>query len=115
MKKLSILSIFLLLYGNSSCSSDSETIDPPNNNSKVTYTGTVQAIIDGSCISCHGNPLASGAPMTLLTAEEVKEAIENRDLIGRIENGNMPPAGNQDLTAAQIQAVKDWEANNFAN
>ena len=115
MKKLFILSIFILLYGVSSCSSDSETIDPPNNNNNVTYTGTIQAIIDGSCISCHGNPLASGAPMALLTSAEVKEAIQNRNLIGRIENGTMPPAGNQDLTADQIQAVKDWEANNFAN
>jgi mono/diheme cytochrome c family protein len=115
MKKLSILSIFFLLYGISSCSSDSETVDPPNNNNNVTYSGTVKAIIDGSCISCHNDPVNSGAPMPLLTLGQVKEAIENRDLIGRIENGSMPPAGNQDLNAAQIQAIKDWEANNFAD
>jgi len=112
MKKLTILLIFL--FGISSCSTESEPVDPPISNSDVTYIGTVKAIIDGSCISCHGSPLASGAPMALLTVAEVKEAIQNRDLIGRLENGSMPPPGNQDLTAAEIQAVKDWEANNFA-
>jgi mono/diheme cytochrome c family protein len=113
MKKLPILLIFL--YGISSCSSDSATVDPPITNNNVTYTGTVKAIIDGSCISCHNDPPNSGAPMSLLTLAQVKEAIQNRNLIGRIENGSMPPAGNQDLTTAQVQAVKDWEANNFAN
>jgi len=113
MKKMSILLIFFLLFAISSCSSD-DSVDPPANNG-VTYTGNVKAIIDANCLNCHGNPPTNAAPMSLLTSAEVKEAIQNRNLIGRIENGTMPPAGNPDLSAAQIQAVKDWEANNFAN
>ena len=111
MKKLIILSISLLVL--SSCSSDDESMDPIDNG--ISYMGNVKAIMDTNCISCHGDPLANGAPMPLLTLANVKEAIQNRDLIGRIEDGTMPPAGSADLSAAQIQTVKDWKANNYAN
>ena len=111
MKKLSFLSIFFLLFAISSCSSDSEPMDPPSNG--VTYTGDVKAIIDANCISCHGDPILNGAPMPLLTSAEVKEAVQNRNLIGRIEDGSMPSGASPDLTAAQIQAVKDWEVDGF--
>jgi len=79
----------------------------------VTYTGTVKAIIDTNCTTCHGDPILNGAPMNLLTLAAVKEAIENRNLIGRVEDGSMPPGNAQDFTPAQIQALKDWEANNL--
>jgi len=119
MKKLPLLFVFVLLYSIMSCSPDSddadEMITDPPVNTNVTYTASVKAIIDNSCISCHGDPLTNGAPMPLLTLENVKEAVENRNLISRIENGSMPPGNAQDLTAAQVQAVKDWQANSFAN
>ena len=91
-----------------SCSSDSD--DDPNMNS-VTYSTNVKAIIDGNCLGCHGNPTANGAPMSLITYTQVKEAVENRNLIGRIENGSMPPAGA--LTSAQIQLIKNWQSGGF--
>jgi len=53
--------------------------------------------------------------MSLLTRATVQEAVENRGLIGRVENGSMPPGAAPDLTAAQVQAIKDWQTNNFAN
>jgi len=48
-------------------------------------------------------------------SDDTDEMIKNRNLISRIENGSMPPGNAQDLTAAQVQAVKDWQANSFAN
>ncbi|VAW22635.1 hypothetical protein MNBD_BACTEROID04-112, partial [hydrothermal vent metagenome] len=36
-----------------------------------------------------------------------KEAIQNRNLIGRIEDGSMPLNGS--LSSIQIKAIKDWE------
>jgi len=113
MKKLFILSIVFLLFIITSCSSGSEDNNmnpPPNNN--VTYAGNIKAIIDGACLNCHVDPPINGAPMPLITLANVQEAVQNRDLIGRVENGSMPPAGN-DLTAAQVQAIKDWQSGGF--
>ena len=110
-----LMTIVFLAIVSVSCSSDSDDgpMDPidPMLDTSVTYSGTVKAIVDSNCISCHGDPLANGAPMPLLSFDNVQEAVQNRNLIGRIENGSMPPNGN--LTAAQILAVKGWEAGNF--
>ena len=110
MKKLilpSVLCLSLLIF---SCSNDSDNdvnpVDPPPNNN-VTYTNAIKTIMDGNCTSCHGNPLTNGAPMPLLTFNNVKDAVQNRGLIGRVENGTMPPNGS--LTSSQIQAIKDWQ------
>ncbi len=111
MKKLLILPILILLFIITSCSSGSEDdMNPPVND--VTYAGNVKAIIDGACLNCHTDPLANGAPMPLLTLANVQEAVQNRGLIGRVENGSMPPSG-ADLSAAQVQAIKDWETGGF--
>jgi len=98
---------FLLI----SCSSDDDdTTIPVQNN--ITYAGNVKAILDGSCLDCHGDPTDNGAPMSLTTFDEAKEAVLNRDLIGRVANGSMPSVGT-DLTDAQVQIIKDWEAGGF--
>ena len=116
MKKSIFLTVVLLAMINISCSSDSEEgpmIEPPPDlDTSVTYSGTVKAIIDSRCIVCHGDPLANGAPMPLLTLANVQEAVQNRALISRVENGSMPPTG-ADLTAAQVLAIKGWQAGSF--
>ena len=114
MKKHIFITFVLLAFLNVSCSSDSDNesiMEPPAGGDDVTYTGNVKAIIDSNCISCHGDPLRNDAPMPLLSSANVQQAIQNRNLIGRIENGSMPPNGS--LTAAQIQAVKDWQTQGF--
>ena len=109
MKKLLIISVFVFIA--MSCSSESDDpMEPPVKD--VTYKDDVKSIIDSKCISCHASTPQNGAPMALVTSAQVKEAIENRDLIGRITNGSMPP-GNENLTAAQIQLIEDWEKNSF--
>ena len=98
------------------CSSD-ESDDPILNNpdpepvsTQVTYA-TVAVIMSGNCNSCHGATPSSGAPMSLTSLTEVKEAIESRNLIGRIENGSMPPNGS--LSSTQINNIKAWQAQGF--
>ena len=114
MKNIALLSVFVLLYGVTSCTSDnSDDMDPPVDNG-VYYTGNIKTIIDTNCISCHGSPVANGAPMMLVTLTHVKDAIKDRNLIGRVENGSMPNGNLPDLTVDEVQAIKDWEANNFA-
>jgi mono/diheme cytochrome c family protein len=111
MKNKSILLLFVLLYGITSCSSDDGITDKPVE--LVTFTGTVKAIMNNHCVSCHASSPINGAPMPLVTLEEVKEAVQNRNLVGRIEDGSMPPDPAPDLSAEEIQAIKDWRIGNF--
>ena len=112
MKKLLVLPMLLLFFVVTSCSSssDDEIIIIPTND--VTYTGDIKVIIDSSCLNCHSDPPVNSAPMSLITYLDVKESVINRDLIGRVENGSMPPSG-ANLSAAQVQAIKDWEVGGF--
>ncbi len=109
-KKVSIV-LMLFTFIMFSCSSDDSNPDP-DLDPDVTYAKSIKSIIDGSCLDCHGSSVANGAPMSLTTFDEVKEAVQNRGLIGRVENGSMPPAGT-DLTAAQVALIKAWETANF--
>ena len=115
MKKLQITLNMMLLFIFMSCASgsddDGEVMNPPPPNNDVTYNANVKSIIDSNCTGCHGNPTTNNAPMSLTTYAEVKSAVETRNLITRIENGTMPPVGN--LSASQIQAIKDWQAGGF--
>ena len=116
MKKTILLSAILLTFIFGACSNDSDDDmtppppppPPPNN---VTYANTVKAIIDSNCINCHGNPPTNNAPMSLTTFDDVKNSVQSRSLIVRIENGTMPPSGS--LSTSQIQAIKDWQTGGF--
>ncbi|QCX39923.1 hypothetical protein FF125_16305 [Aureibaculum algae] len=109
MKNLIFISIFILTF--TSCTSkDDDPIDEPINN--ITYTTNIKNLIDNKCNSCHSNPQKNGAPMALVTLVNVKDAVLNKDLIGRVEDGSMPPEGDV-LTSEQIELIKDWEKNSF--
>jgi len=103
-----LLALTFLIY---SCSSSDDEPNPVPNG-EVTYTKTIKSIIDGKCLNCHGSTLANGAPMSLTSLAEVKEAVTNRGLIGRVENGSMPLGGTA-LTTAQVTAIKNWKNANF--
>lgn len=109
MKKFLILSISFLLFF-ASCSTESE--DDPAPAIKVNYTTDIKPIIDDNCLSCHTSPLLNGASMPLISLENVREAVENRDLIGRVESGSMPPVGDF-LTTTEVQAIRDWKTGGF--
>ncbi len=112
MKKLYILPIlFLLFIGSCSTENDDDGMNL-NQTKNITYTATIKTIIDDNCLNCHVNPPVNGASMSLITLENVREAILNRGLIGRVESGSMPPVGDF-LTTTQVQALKDWQDGGF--
>jgi mono/diheme cytochrome c family protein len=115
MKRIPLLTVLLALFIFTGCSSGSDDDDmgpPDNGDTEVTYNGTIKAIINGNCIGCHSSPPANGAPMSLTTYQDVRSAVQSRGLIGAVESGAMPPVGS-DLTNAQVQAIKDWQADGF--
>ncbi|SHG72338.1 Cytochrome C oxidase, cbb3-type, subunit III [Flavobacterium fluvii] len=115
-----VISVLFLLV---SCSNDSESDlmnnpTPTPNPSTITYINTIKSIMDSNCISCHGTTPSGGAPMSLTTYQNVKDAVMNRGLIDRISRaqgaaGMMPYNGTR-LPQSTINQVIDWKNNGFA-
>src|SRR5690606_28053023 len=51
----------------------------------VTYSEHIKPVVDNNCLLCHSNPPQNGAPMHLTTYGAVKGAVENLNLIARID------------------------------
>ncbi|RYJ36788.1 MULTISPECIES: cytochrome c [Flavobacterium] len=126
MKKTIVLTILLAVLA--SCS-DSDTIqdietptsptnptnptnptDPTNPTTAVTYNKDVKSIIDANCISCHSSG-RSAAFRPLTTFAQVKAAVENAGLLGRIQlqngqQGLMPQGGR--MAQANIDLIVKW-------
>ena len=117
MKKNTLLinALFLGTVLVSSCTNDSSAdligIDELD---EVTYTNTVKSIIDNNCIACHSETPQFGAPMPLVTYEQVKDAVLNRGLLDRISRdqgaSGMMPFGGTRLPQAVIDQVFEWNA-----
>ncbi len=78
----------------------------------VTYQDNIKSVIDTNCIFCHSNPPVNGAPMSLITYNDVKNAVENRGLIDRISStdaGFVMPFGGPRLPQNLIDLVIQWE------
>jgi len=111
MKKIWIPLLICIAVKSTSCSSDDGSSEPVD--TEVTYTNAVKELMENNCFACHIDPPINGAPIPLTTFNDVKDAVENRGLITRIENGTMPPGNLPKLTNKQVQLVKDWQAGNF--
>ncbi len=102
----------------SSCSNDS-TDDLIDNTivAEARYTEHVRPIIQNNCLACHGNPTQNGAPMSLTSYNAVRDAVENRGLIGRVSSpegapGHMPLGGPR-LPQNLIDLIIQWEEQGF--
>ena len=112
MKQLFIVPILFLLFFFNACTTDNDDEKDDLQVNDVTYNTTIKVIIDDNCLNCHVDPPVNGASMSLISLENVREAVMNRDLIGRVESGSMPPVGDF-LAANEIQAIKDWQSGGF--
>lgn len=113
MKKfLLIITVCAIILSCTNVSED-DLIDVTPLPNTVTYVDDVKSIIDNNCISCHNNPPTNGAPMSLLLFENVKDAVQNRNLIGRITGegpGNLMPFGGPKLPQNIIDIIIQWKA-----
>jgi hypothetical protein len=112
MKKIKyiIYSTFLFSINCSNNSEDDLTNPIVLNITK--YTQDIKPIIDNNCVSCHGAIPSNGAPMSLVTYAQVKDALQNRGLLDRISRaqgapGMMPNLGTR-LPQATIDLIIDW-------
>ncbi len=113
-KNTFLISVFVLgTVLVSSCTNDSsDDLSGIDGLDEVTYTNTVKSIIDNNCIMCHAATPVNGAPMSLTTYENVKQAVLERGLLNRISRpqgaeGMMPNGGTR-LPQAVIDQVSAW-------
>ncbi len=91
--------------------SEEDLIDATPIPETLIYNQNVKPIIDNNCIVCHSNPPQNGAPMPLVSYENVKEAVQNRNLIGRISSQDpafLMPFGGQRLPQNLIDIIIQW-------
>jgi len=113
MKKIFLIIPICTIVLSCSNASEDDLTDTAPLPDTVTYVDNVKSIIDNNCISCHSNPPVNGAPMSLELYSEVKDAVLNRDLIGRItgtNSGSPMPLGGPMLPQNLIDVIIQWEA-----
>ena len=112
MKKiLYIISICAFVMSCTNASED-DLIDSTPLPDLVTYVDDVKSIIDNNCINCHSDPPVNGAPIPLVTYEQVEHAVLNHNLIGRISGSSGPlmPQGGPKLPQNLIDIITQWQA-----
>ncbi|MBJ6367089.1 hypothetical protein [Snuella sedimenti] len=107
-----IACLLLIMFYSCTNASEDDLTDSTSTPSTVTYNDHVKPIIDNNCISCHKVPAVNGASVSLLTYTNVKNAIQNNNLISKI-NGNGPgglmPLGGPKLPQNLIDIITKWE------
>ena len=117
MKIINPSILLIILFSVSSCSNDSSSdLTGLDKNIPLTYNNTIRFITASNCIECHKDPPINGAPMPLLTYENVKNAILTRGLINRISSTDpnfSMPFGRPRLPQDKIDQIKKWADEGF--
>lgn len=114
-----VASSLFICYIISSCTNENpETlINKEPVSGMVTYKQNVKSIINNNCISCHSTVPRNGAPMSLATYVDVKNAIESRGLLNRISlekgNGLLMPQGGPKLPQTAIDIIIQWKQEGY--
>ncbi|MES2811426.1 MAG: hypothetical protein V4670_03060 [Bacteroidota bacterium] len=108
--------VFIISIFATSCTNDSESdlTDPVP--IVVKYATDVRPIIQANCIECHTDPPENGAPMPLLTYENVRDAVIDRGLIDRISSTDpsfLMPYGRDRLPQSKIDIIIAWKNSNY--
>ena len=75
------LSLIIFSCTNTSEKDLTEQINPTE---PITYSEHIKPVFDSNCITCHSSPAINGAGISLTTYNNVKNSIENTNLIDRI-------------------------------
>ena len=110
MKHLVPALVFALLFWGCSNDSESDLMDPPNNeNELVTYNDNIKSIISNNCLSCHSNPPVNGAPFPLTTYNEVKTRAESGLLLTAISRKKPEPFIKRCWKRIRMQKMPGWD------
>ena len=116
MKNLFLILFLPLILFNCTNASEDDLVDATPLPTIITYTNDVKPIIDNNCLDCHGNPTNNGASISLVTYDNVKSAIQNNNLISKINGegpGGQMPLGRPKLPQNSIDIIEKWETDGF--
>ncbi|NND51242.1 MAG: hypothetical protein HKN54_02475 [Flavobacteriaceae bacterium] len=120
MKIKNIYTTLLLAFALMNCTFDSpddliEVTEIPEGE-MISYNNHVKIIIDNNCLNCHSMPPQNGAPMGLVNYQQVRNAVENRGLIGLISTQDLSevmPLGGPRLPQNLIDIIVQWQLDGF--
>jgi mono/diheme cytochrome c family protein len=114
---LYIIGVFAILSGLQGCYYDIEEELYPSNGGNcdtaaVTYSGTIQTILNESCNSCHSAASAQGN-VVLEGYNLLKVYVDDGSFLGAVSHGSgyspMPKGGNK-LSDCKISQIQTWIA-----
>jgi len=114
LKKIMFLVFVIVL---ASCTNDKQVdLEAVTCVDVFTYTDCVKTIIDQNCIICHNSSVDAVGPFPLETYEQVKDKIENGNILDRIQrpdgaDGIMPQTGK--MPQGKIDAILTWVNQGF--
>jgi hypothetical protein len=115
IKSLIILFSLALIGCSEVSESDLILVETPTET--ISYNEHVKPIIDNNCINCHSNPAINGASLPFSNYSELKFAVENTDLIDRMNRNpgdpGFMPLGGVKLPQNLINIVINWEIDGF--
>ncbi|MDC8003645.1 hypothetical protein POV27_06250 [Aureisphaera galaxeae] len=91
----------------------SEPMEPVQEEETVTFQD-VRFVFENICQACHSNPPQNGAPMPLVTYNDVRNAVLDRGLLDRISRQEgapgLMPLGGPRLPQETIDLIMQWSA-----
>lgn len=116
IKSIKAVILFSLLFQIYACTNDGVSAPEPIT-AKMSYANDIAPIISANCVGCHNQPPVNFAPMSLVTKEDVKNAILTRGLLDRISRAQgaqgMMPNGGTRLPQASIDKIVKWQTDGF--
>lgn len=109
IKRILSTMALLLIGGMVMSAPQSET--PDKRTTSPSYQQVAKPFIENYCVSCHGAAKAkAGFRVDLLESDfsAVKVAEQWKEVIDRVNAGEMPPDGNPRPDAKQVAAFSDW-------
>jgi hypothetical protein len=119
MKSIKII-VLIVIFGVFFVSCESKTYNEIATVTNPKYSPNIKAIMSSKCTTCHSSSSATQEEPYLETYAEVKEAIQNTDLLCLIEDpvscsyeaaDIMPPTGK--IPQATIDVIKLWATNDY--
>ena len=114
IKKLLLISLTSFLFVGCTNDSSSDLINLEPLPEVVTFNADIVSVVGTICIQCHGATPIPGTNLSLDTDEKVKEAVVNRNLIGRISmqegSSSLMPQGGPNLPQSTIDKFVKWQA-----
>ena len=116
--KIKCICFFIFLSIGCSETSPIDLVETQTSTEKITYQKNIKEIIsNNNCLNCHGAIPTNGSPMSLNNLASVKEAIQNRGLIYRLNldqsNGSAMPTGGPKMLESQINSIIKWQNEGF--